>query len=240
MATVRIERGVIRGIVLDAVGTLIDPRPSVAEAYAEAARLQGVLLDRAEVRDRFRRHFAHDEVDEIRGPLATDEGVERRRWRRIVGGVLPEVPDPDRAFDELWEHFGRPDAWRAFDDVVPALGRLAAIGLPVRVASNFDGRLRAVLRGLPGLAGLAEGAVISSEVGRRKPHPDFYRAACDRLGITPPEVLCVGDDPENDFRGPLRAGMPAVLIDRDGRAPRDLPFFPGLRGLVDHLEGTPG
>lgn len=236
----RIELAGIRGIVLDAVGTLIDPRPSVAEAYVEAARRQGVALDRAEVRARFRRHFGDDEVDELRGPLATDEDVEHRRWRRIVLGVLPEVADPARAFAELWDHFGRPDAWRAFDDVAPALRRFQEAGLPVRVASNFDGRLRGVLRGLPSLSHLAEGAVISSEVGRRKPHPDFYRAACERLGLPPQEVLCVGDDPENDLRGPRRAGLPAILIDRDGRGPRDLPSLPGLLELVEGLARRAG
>ena len=35
----------IAGIVLDAVGTLIKPVPSVAEAYTEAARRQGVELE---------------------------------------------------------------------------------------------------------------------------------------------------------------------------------------------------
>jgi len=232
-----IEFGVIRGIVLDAVGTLIDPCPSVADAYAEAARRQGVVLDRVEVRDRFRRHFGEDEVDDLRGPLATDEAVERHRWRRIVAGVLPEVADPALAFEQLWDHFGRPGAWRAFNDVVPALRRIEALGLPVRVASNFDGRLRGVLRGLDGLAGLSDGAVISSEVGRRKPHPDFYRAACDRMGLPPDRVLCVGDDPENDSRGPRRAGLPAVLVDRDGRAHADdLPRLPGLLALAERIE----
>ena len=43
------------------------------------------------------------------GVLSTDEATERRRWRMIVTGVLPEVAEPDRAFDELWDHFGRPD-----------------------------------------------------------------------------------------------------------------------------------
>src|SRR4051794_26344427 len=37
----------IDGIVFDAVGTLIDPYPSVAEVYAEAARRQGVHIERS-------------------------------------------------------------------------------------------------------------------------------------------------------------------------------------------------
>ena len=227
--------GGIDGIVLDAVGTLIEPTPSVAAAYTAAALRQGVALDRGEVRARFIRHFGADDADDLRGPLATDEARERARWRRIVGGVLPEVPDPARAFEELWDHFGRPDSWRPFDDVAPALDRLELAGIALRVASNFDGRLRGVLLGLPGLGSLAGDVVISSEVGYRKPHPEFYRAACDRLGLTLDRVLCVGDDPENDVRGPRRAGLRAVLIDRDGRAPAELEGLPGLGMLVDRL-----
>src|SRR4051794_26865131 len=97
------------GVAFDAVGTLIEPQPSVAEVYAESARRQGILLDRAVVKARFHQFFRSDEVDEARGPLVADEPGESRRWRRIVANVLPEVPDQARAFDELWTHFGRPD-----------------------------------------------------------------------------------------------------------------------------------
>jgi len=234
----RTELDGIDGIVLDAVGTLIEPAPSVAAAYEAAALRQGIALDRAEVRYRFVRHFGDDDADDLRGPLATDERRERDRWRRIVDGVLPEVPDPARAFAELWDHFGRPDAWRPFDDVDPALARLASAGIAVRVASNFDGRLRGVLRGLPGLAELADGVVISSEVGYRKPHPSFYRAACASLGLPTGRVLCVGDEDENDRQGPRRAGLRAVLIDRDGRSPAGPGSLPGLGALVDRLVGA--
>ena len=99
----------IRGIVFDAVGTLIKPVPSVAEAYTAAARRQGVVLDPEEVKARFQVHFQSDKVHAEQGVLSTDEATERRRWRMIVTGVLPEVAEPDRAFDELWDHFGRPE-----------------------------------------------------------------------------------------------------------------------------------
>ena len=230
-----LSSGGVEGIVLDAVGTLIEPRPSVAEAYAAAARRQGVELEREVVRARFLRHFGDDEVDELRGPLATDEPTEQRRWRRVVGRVLPEVPDPERAFAELWEHFGRAGSWATFADVEPALRALAGAGLRLRIASNFDGRLRRVARELPALAPWAEDVVISSEVGYRKPHAAFYRAACDRLGLPPGRVLCVGDDPENDLHGPRRAGLQAVLVDRDGRFPADLPRLPDLHALAARL-----
>jgi putative hydrolase of the HAD superfamily len=215
----------------------MEPEPSVAEAYAQAARRQGIHLDARTVGERFRHHFGEDEVDEMRGPLATDEAAERRRWWRIVRRCLPEVADVERAFEELWDHFGASEAWRAYPDAAPALQRIDRAGIGVVVASNFDRRLRAVLAGLEGLGRWAGSAVISSEVGRRKPHPVFYRAACERLGLSPESVLCVGDDPENDGRGPHRAGLRAVLIDRAGRASTDLPTLPSLRALADRLVG---
>jgi putative hydrolase of the HAD superfamily len=222
----------IEGIVLDAVGTLIEPEPSVARAYADAALRQGVVVDLAEVKKRFGRHFRNDEVDEQRGPMITDETIEFRRWRRIVANVLPDLPDQGRAFDELWDHFGRPEAWRCFPDVAQGLVALREAGFRVRVASNFDGRLRGVAAGLPELAGFVDTLVISSEVGYRKPHAAFYAAACASLGLPPNKVLCVGDDPENDVLGAERAGLRGLLLDRDARRPPGLASFPDLLELA--------
>jgi putative hydrolase of the HAD superfamily len=222
----------ISGIVLDAVGTLIKPDPSVAEAYTWAGRRQGVELETQAVRARFQEHFQSDEVHAGQGVLSTDEATERRRWRKIVAGVLPEIPDPQRAFEELWDHFSRPESWRCFPDVAAALKALKAMGLALCVGSNFDRRLRGVIQGLPELAPWVDSLVISSEVGFRKPHPLFFQAACAHLGQPPGQVLCVGDDVENDVRGAIRAGLTGLLLDRSARRPIDLLHVPNLTALV--------
>ncbi len=224
----------IRGIVFDAVGTLIQPVPSVAEAYLAAAVRQGVVLDLEEVRARFRLHFQSAEIHAAHGVLSTNEMTERRRWRIIVTGVLPEVAEPDRAFDELWDHFGRAESWRCYPDVVPVLDSLAEQGISVCIGSNFDRRLRIVVNGLPELRERAEVLVISSEVGFRKPHPSFFRAACLQLGLLPQQVLCVGDDPENDVRGAIRAGLSALLLNRENAGEvENLPHLPNLTDLIE-------
>jgi len=223
----------IRGIVFDAVGTLIKPVPSVAEAYVAAARRQAVVLDPVEVRARFQVHFQNGEVHAGQGVLSTNEATERLRWRKIVAGVLPEVPDRARAFDELWDHFGRAESWRCYSDVSPVLGAFAEMGISVCVGSNFDGRLRRVVQGLPELGSWIDSLVISSEVGYRKPHPLFFEAACAYLGLPGPQVLCVGDDPENDVRGAIRAGLYGLLLDRGAERPADLPHVPNLTALIE-------
>jgi putative hydrolase of the HAD superfamily len=222
----------IRGIVLDAVGTLIKPAPSVAEAYTAAARRQDVVLDPDDVRARFERHFEDADVHAEHGAFSTDEATERRRWRKIVGGVLPEVPDADRAFDELWDHFSHPDSWRCYPDAAPALRGLTQRGISVCIGSNFDRRLRGVLAGLTELKPWMGSLVISSEVGYRKPHPHFFQAACSHLGLPPEHVLCVGDDIENDVHGAIRAGLSGLLLDRNAGQGTPLPCVPDLTALV--------
>jgi putative hydrolase of the HAD superfamily len=225
--------GPIAGIVLDAVGTLIKPVPSVAEVYTEAARRQGVELNRDAVRARFNLHFQSDEVRGVHGIHSTDEATEIWRWRRIVTKVLPEVPNLQRTFVELWEHFGRPESWQCFPDVAPALRAIHEAGVAVCVGSNFDSRLRQVVLGLPDLSWAVDMLVISSEVGFRKPHALFFEAVSQRLGLPAAKILCVGDDLENDVQGAMRAGLSALLLDRGGDRPHDCPHVPDLTALLE-------
>jgi putative hydrolase of the HAD superfamily len=106
------------------------------------------------------------------------------------------------------------------------------MGVSLCVGSNFDGRLRGVVQGLPELASWVDTLVISSEVGFRKPHASFFQAACEHLGLPPERVLCVGDDLENDVRGAIRAGLSGLLLDRGEQRPGDLPHVPNLMVLV--------
>lgn len=236
---IREELRGIQGIVFDAVGTLIKPSPSVSVAYTQAAARQGVVLEPREVGRRFREQFAIDEVDEQRGPLATDEATEHRRWKRLVSLCLPELPDPDLAFEELWEHFADPRSWVVFPDVADGVKRLQSMGLRICVASNFDGRLHRVAAGHPELLDWVEPLVISSEVGYRKPHPEFYRVACERLDLPAHRVLSVGDDIRNDVTGPSAVGLKALLLDRHGEEGSPAPSVPDLHRIADEWSRSP-
>ncbi|GAC1472840.1 MAG: hypothetical protein NVSMB9_20560 [Isosphaeraceae bacterium] len=192
--------------------------------YHAAAARQGVVLVAEEIQTRFRRQFREDEQAELPRKLASDETIENRRWRRIVANVLPELPDPERGFQELWDHFARSDSWRVFPDVGPTIEALQRAGLPVRIASNFDGRLRRIVEGKPELAHLAHSLLISSEVGFRKPASRFYEATCLSLRLSAERILFVGDHLENDVLGPERAGLRGVWLDRSqqGRSERSV------------------
>jgi len=203
----------VRAVVFDAVGTLISPDPPAPVVYAEAGRKFGSRLAPDVITARFRVAFhAEEEMDRAAG-WRTDDNREERRWRTIVAATLDDVTDPEACFGELWLHFARPSAWRCDPTVGRVISELSRRGFKVGMASNFDGRLRTVVGGMPALASLRP-IVISSEVGWRKPAAEFFQQLVKAVGYSAPEVLHVGDDVVNDCDAALAAGLRALHVSR--------------------------
>ena len=222
-----------RAVVFDAVGTVIQPAVSAPRVYAEAAARLGLAADPAVILGRFLEAFRAEEAVDERAGWATSEVREVERWRAIVAATLPGLP----VFDELFNHFARPEAWAVPDDVTATFAALQARGLRLGLGSNYDERLFAVVAGRPELAPLAGCVVVSSRVGVRKPGRAFFDRVCAELGCEPGEVVFVGDDLANDVLGATAAGMTAVLLDPLGRHPEVTQRVAALGELV--LPSTP-
>jgi putative hydrolase of the HAD superfamily len=208
----------VRAIFFDAVGTLIHPEPSAPRVYAEIGRRYGSRLEEATIVTRFRTAFQREEEADRAASWRTSETREVERWRRIVGEVLSDVNHPEACFQALFAHFGRPQAWRIEPRAESLLGALRDRGFALGIASNYDHRLRVVAAGTPLFFPVAHWA-ISSEIGWRKPAPEFFAAACAQAQQPAARVLVVGDDWENDYQGAHAAGLVAVLVDPAGRFP---------------------
>ena len=218
-------------VALDAVGTLIHPEPGVAEAYHAAASRHGSRLSAEEISLRFR--TVYSEFEELPPERAdTSEERELAKWREIVARVIPDVTDPEQCFQDLFEWFSHPGAWRVYPDVAEALTRLSAAGLRVALASNFDRRLHSVCDGLPGLDTIRV-RVVSSEVGWRKPSSGFYRALVSQTGVAPSEIVMIGDSWLNDIAGARQAGLQALWLDR--RAPANPECISSLGLAVEEV-----
>lgn len=197
----------VRAVVFDVVGTLVEPSPSVAEAYARAGLRHGHSLETAEIQRRFRAAWRRQEtIDAAAVPAyATSGSRETARWREIVADVFECGSGTDAIFADLWEHFGRPDAWRPLSTGANLMKAALDAGLTVALASNFDERLFAIAGVIEPLS-WAQHVFASSEIGWRKPAAEFFRTVERRLGHAPPELLLVGDDPELDIAAATRAG----------------------------------
>lgn len=199
--------------MFDVVHTLVEPWPSVPLAYRDVGRRHGVELGEAEIRSRFNAAWRREEAldAEAAPPFATSPERERDRWRGIVAAVFREVTDTAAIFADLWDHFGRPESWRAMPAGRALVMATRAAGLPIALASNFDERLVGLAAAVEPLT-LADHVFASSDLGWRKPSPRFFRAVEERLGLEARDLLLVGDDADLDVAGARAAGWQAQRL----------------------------
>jgi putative hydrolase of the HAD superfamily len=143
------------------------------------------------------------------------DGLDRELCGRLGGEVLGAL---ERAYAD--PALVAPPALDP--DAAPALAVLADRGFRLGMVSNTMRTPGSVLRQVLAQAGVLSpfGAVtFSDECGVRKPDPAIFRCTLERLGVAPDEAVHVGDDPVLDVEGALDAGLRAILISPDGRAP---------------------
>jgi putative hydrolase of the HAD superfamily len=207
----------VRVVVFDVVGTLIEPAPSVAEAYGLAASRHGVFVEPAEIQRRFRAAWRRQEaIDAAVSPaFATSRDREVRRWRAIVDDVFAGSDRAEGIFADLWRHFGTVGAWAPITGGRELVRAAVDAGATVALASNFDERLLSIARVLEPLSWVPH-VFPSSELGWRKPASEFFRAVEERLECRPAETLLVGDDPDLDVRAARRAGWRTLGVGAAG------------------------
>lgn len=201
----------IDAITLDVGGTLIDPWPSAGHVYAEVAATHGF----EEVSpDLLNRQFAAA----WRTKATFD--YTRSSWCEMVAltfqGVCA-VHEVERFFDPLYARFEQADVWRVHSDVVPALEILRSRGLRLGVISNWDDRLRGLLKRLE-LTSFFEVIIVSGELGVHKPSPEIFHAALRGFDLPAERVLHIGDHPLEDIQGARAVGMQAERVIRNGTA----------------------
>jgi putative hydrolase of the HAD superfamily len=196
----------VRAVTFDVGGTLLEPWPSVGHVYARLAAPFGLTqLDVAALNARF--------VEAWRRRANFDYA--RASWHRLVQETFGDVTVSAECFAALYEGFGAAEAWRIYEDVGPALKALRRRGVRLGVISNWDERLRPLLRSL-GLEEYFEVIVVSHEAGDPKPSPLIFARAASAMALPPDAMLHVGDSGREDVAGAKAAGFRALLLDRLG------------------------
>ena len=205
-----------RGLLLDAMGTLIGLRQSVGSTYAERAAAHGLSVDATA-------------IDRVFGPIYRQapplawphlEGqalhqAERDWWADRIDAALVAAgasAGGSALHQDLFDRFADPDLWFVYDDVPDHLQRWHRQGLALAVVSNFDQRLEGLLEGL-GLAPWIDHVVVSSRAGAAKPSPEPFRQALEAIGLEADQVWHIGDSPE-DEQGARAAGLRCLLVKR--------------------------
>lgn len=213
----------IRVVFFDAADTLFHVNGSVADIYLQHAVQFGfpeTSDSLAAIKQAFSRAFreAPPPIFAATEPAQIKQS-ERLWWFDIVHNVFYRVGMFERFddfFEQVFQVFEDPGSWRLFPETASTLARLKAQGVELGIISNFDSRLFSVMRGL-GIEQAFDTVTISSLAQAAKPAPKIFRLALDKHAVDPEEALHVGDSLRDDVEGATKAGLHAVLLDRQGR-----------------------
>ena len=168
-----------------------------------------VLLERRRARGRveMREYHITPLVRELLQPFSL----------RLHGPVLSDAVDA--YYSPIRKHL------TVYSDAAHVLRSMQKSGHTLGLLSNTPFRASDHLADLEryGLKRFFNGTVFTSTLKYRKPHPEPFRVACSRLGVSPKRALYIGDRQYEDVQGPQRIGMTACLIRRNGK-----PYEPGL------------
>lgn len=93
-----------------------------------------------------------------------------------------------------------------------------------------------------GIRDLFDVICVSGELGVKKPSPEIFEAAAERIGESAAGAWMVGDSPLNDVEGGRRLGMNTAWVVRGRSWPEDLPpptvAVASLTDLVEAIDET--
>lgn len=198
-----------KALLVDAVGTLVVPAQPTAQIYRQIGEKYGVKYSEDEILIRYR--WAYEQPWGRSRLRYVDDG--RPFWQYIVASSTG--CSDAQYFEELYNYFMTEKAWQLCDpNAEKVFQALRNAGVKVAVVSNFDTRLRPLLRAL-NCEHWFDALAVSAEVAAEKPNPIIFLKACDLLGVKPEDAVHVGDDRRNDIWGARDAGCDAWLWGSD-------------------------
>lgn len=198
-----------KALFVDAVGTLLVPAQPTAQIYRQIGEKYGVKYSEDEILNRYR--WAYGQPWGRSRLRYVDDG--RPFWQFIVSSSTG--CSNAQYFEELYNYFMTEKAWQLCDpNAEKVFQALRNAGVKVAVVSNFDTRLRPLLRAL-NCEHWFDAMAVSAEVAAEKPNPTIFLKACDLLSVKPEDAVHVGDDRRNDIWGARDAGCDAWLWGSD-------------------------
>jgi phosphoglycolate phosphatase len=170
----------------------------------------------------------------------------RRALADSLDAANDDSPVPADALASFRRHYARENGRRAqfFPGVREGLEAIRAQGLPMAVITNKPAAFTLPLLEMSALAEFFTRVVSGGDLPRHKPDPMALTWACGRLGVSPADVLFVGDS-VNDFLAARAACCRVFLLPygyNEGRDVRELDcdaIVPSLVSVAERIRRAP-
>ena len=206
----------VRALVFDVFGTLVDWRSGIAEAF----RASAAPGDPEELADAWRARYRPilDEVNDGARPWGDFDELHLATLDDLLAERGVDLPVSERR--RLVDAWHRLDPWPDVRTGLDALRR-------ERVTATLSNGHLALLVDLARHGDLRFDCLLSAELaGVYKPAAEVYRTAARLLGIEPAELMLVAAHPW-DLHGAREAGLRTAFVDRP------LEYGPGSPGRED-------
>lgn len=185
-----------KAVLLDLDGTLLDTVPDLADAAnAMLAELGRMPLAVAVVRN------------------FVGKGIANLVGRCLGYAGESDAADARVALAVFERHYAASNGrrTRVYDGVIEGLRAALKAGIRRACITNKAAAFTGPLLARTGLAGYIELVLSGDTLAEKKPHPLPFLHACAHFGVTPAEVLVIGDS-RNDVAAARAAGCPVVCV----------------------------
>ena len=168
----------IKAVIFDVDGTLVDSVDLHARAWQEAFAHFGHQIEFSAVRSQIGKGG-----DQLMPVFLSKEEIDRR------GQEIEEYRS------KLYKQQYLPKV-RGFPEVRQLVERIKENGLQVVLASSAKSDELQTYKQIAGIENLIDEETSADDAAKSKPHPDIFEAALDRLdGVAASEAIIVGDSP---------------------------------------------
>lgn len=179
------------------------------------------------------RKVAIEDPDFMRACLTTNISDPSEFLNHLASSFA--CPTPSKAAHRAFARVLKREAagFKFYEDTLAGLKALKSNGYRLGLVSNLWPFPVHFLFDELGLGAYFEHKIYSFEVGQAKPQPEIFERALQLFGVSPGQVMMVGDNHLNDVKAALSVGMQAALILRPGVANIAVPGARVINSLID-------